>query len=183
MGTELFYTGLFYFFSAIAVGSAGMVAFSRNLAHAIFMLLFALGAVAALYGMLGADFLFAAQILIYVGGILVILIFALMISDQFPLEKEIPSVDKSIAGITISLLFLGIMLMVAWGTNWPDAASIATEPTTALLGNALLTKYVFAFEIAGFVLLMALVGATLMTRQAETPAHENIEYDRERDVT
>jgi NADH-quinone oxidoreductase subunit J len=183
MEAELFYTGLYYFFSVVAIGSAAMVAFSRNLAHAIFMLLFALGSVAAFYGMLGADFLFAAQLLIYVGGILVILIFALMISDQFPLEKDLPPVDKSVAGITFSLLFVAIMMMVAWGTNWPEAASIATDPTTPALGVALLSEYLLAFEIAGFVLLVALVAATLMTRKDDVSAHDNIEYDRERETT
>lgn len=185
MSAELFYTGLFYLFSVVAVGSAGVVAFSRNLAHAIFMLLFSLGSVAALYALLGADFLFAAQILIYVGGILVILIFAMMISEYFPVGEEERPVDKSLAGLTVSFLFMLVMMLVAWGTNWPEVATLSTEPTTAKIGKNLISDYLFPFEISGVILLIALISATLMTRRSDDNPHPNIEYerDRERDQT
>jgi len=181
MSSELFRTGLYYFFAVVAVGSSGMVAFSRNLAHAIFMLLFALGSVAAFYALLGADFLFAAQVLIYVGGVLVILIFAMMISEEFPVGTDDRSLDKTVAGGITSLLILLIFLMVAWGTQWPEAASISVEPTTAELGKALLSEYLLPFEIAGLMLLVALVGATMMTRLDQDEPHPNIEYQRDRE--
>lgn len=181
MSSELFYTGLYYFFAVVGVGSAGMVAFSRNLAHAIFMLLFALGSVAGFYALLGADFLFAAQILIYVGGILVILIFAMMISEQFPVGEDERSTDKSVAGLITSFLFFAVMMMVAWGTGWPEAGSIVAEPTTEKLGTELLSNYLFPFEVIGVLLLVALIAATLMTRKDDDSAHPNIEYQRDRE--
>jgi NADH-quinone oxidoreductase subunit J len=181
MSSELFQTGLYYFFAVIGVASAGMVAFSRNLAHAIFMLLFALGSVAGFYALLGADFLFAAQVLIYVGGILVILIFAMMISEEFPVSPDIRPTDKSVAGLITSFLFFAIMMMVAWGTGWPEAGSIASEPTTEKLGIELLSNYLFPFEIVGVLLLVALIAATLMTRKDDDPVHPNIEYQRDRE--
>lgn len=181
LSTDIFYVGLYYFFAVVAVGSAGMVAFSRNLAHAIFMLLFALGSVAAFYGFLGADFLMAAQILVYVGGILVILIFAMMISEHFPIQEHELSVDKAVSGGLMSFLFLVVMLMVAWGTDWTEASLPTYEATTPRIGELLLTTYLFPFEIAAVVLLVALVAATMMTRKDDTEPHPNIEYKRERD--
>lgn len=181
--TDIAFVGLYYFFAVVAVGSAGVVAFSRNLANAIFMLLFALGSVAAFYGFLGADFLLAAQVLIYVGGILVILIFAMMISERFPLQQHELTADKAVSGGLMSLLFLGVMFMVAWGTEWPSGSLSEFEfsATTAEIGSKLLTSYFFPFEIAALILLVALIGATMMTRKDDTEPHPNIEYERERD--
>jgi NADH-quinone oxidoreductase subunit J len=181
MSSELFQTGLYYFFAVVAVGSSGLVAFSRNLAHAIFMLLFALGSVAAFYALLGADFLFAAQVLIYVGGVLVILIFAMMISEEFPVGADDRATDKSVAGFITSFLVLTVCLMVAWGTQWPEVGAISVEPTTTELGKALLSEYLLPFEIAGLLLLVALIGATMMTRLDQDEPHPNIEYQRDRE--
>lgn len=181
LNTDLMYIGLYYFFAVVALGSCAFVAFSRNLAHAIFMLLFALGSVAGFYAILGADFLFAAQVLIYVGGILVILIFAMMISEHFPLEEDIHDTDKSLAAGILGMLFVAVMMMVAWGTQWPEVAGITTDPTTAKIGEALIGQYLFLFEVAGVVLLVALMGATLMTRHEGESPHDNIEYQNERE--
>ncbi len=110
---------MFYFLSVVAVFSAGVVAFSRNLARAIFMLLFALSSFAGFYAWLGADFLFAVQLLIYVGGILVILLFAMMVSQEFPVSADDPDLNKILSGFLFSLIFVLVMVFVALGTPWP----------------------------------------------------------------
>ncbi|MFB6347640.1 MAG: NADH-quinone oxidoreductase subunit J [bacterium] len=158
------YAVLFYLFAALAVASSAIIAFSRDLARAIFMLLFALGSVAAFYGMLGADFLFAVQILIYVGGILVLLIFALMISQEFPIEEEEPDLNRDFAGLITGSIVLFSIVITAFGTQWSKIKNIPIDPTTSDIGLAILQKYLLPFEIAGVVLLVALVAATLLIR-------------------
>jgi len=163
--------GLFYAFAAVAAGSALYVAASRNLARAIFMLFFSLGAVAAFYGWFGADFLMIVQLLIYVGGILVILIFAMMISEHFPVEEERRSLNKDLAGFMVAGILFGLLTMVAFATPWPAPQAPAVEPTASLLGGPLLTRYLLPFELAGVILLVALIGATLLTRRDTVSSH------------
>ena len=162
--SELVYTGMFWFLAVVTIGGAFVVAFSRDLARAIFMLMFALGGIAGFYAWLGADFLFAVQLLIYVGGILVILIFAMMVSQRFPVEEEEPNLNKDMSGILVSLVTFAGIAGVALGTSWPEVQLSEFEPTTTTIGEALLTTYLLPFEIAGMILLIALLAATLMTR-------------------
>ncbi|MFB6345066.1 MAG: NADH-quinone oxidoreductase subunit J, partial [bacterium] len=126
------------------------------------------------------DYLMAAQLLIYVGGILVILIFAMMISEHFPLQQHELSVDKAVSGGLMSFLFFSVMSFVAWGTSWPTSDLPDYTSTTSEIGEALLTTYLFPFEIIAVLLLVALIAAT-MTRKDDTEPHPNIEYQEERE--
>lgn len=171
-----FYQGTFWFLSIVTVGASIAVAFSRDLARAIFMLLFALGGIAGFYAWLGADFLFAVQLLVYVGGILVILIFAMMVSQRFPIEEEEPNLNKDMAGLIISMVIFSGLAIVAFGTNWPEISEIEFEPTTAMLGEPLLTTYLLPFEVAGVILLVALVAATLLTRSDKEEQEQSEGY-------
>lgn len=182
MTPDTVFTGLFFMFTAIAIGSSLIVAFSRNLAHSIFMLLISLGSVASFYALFGADFLFAVQVLIYVGGILVILIFAMFISEKFPIEKEDVDVNKAVSAMIVGIIFFITMAMVAFGTNWPTPTPESLSPTTAQIGTELLQSYLLPFELIGVVLLAALIGATMLTRsKEEQDPHTKIAYEPERD--
>jgi NADH:ubiquinone oxidoreductase subunit 6 (subunit J) len=165
------YHGIFWFLAVVTVFSAGVVSISRDLARAIFMLLFALGGIAGFYAWMGADFLFAVQLLIYVGGILVILIFAMMVSQQFPIEEEEPNLNKDISGFVVSAVIFGSLAAVAFGTTWPSVSLAEFEPSTGMLGEPLLTTYLLPFEVAGVILLMALIGATMLTRSDTEDDH------------
>jgi len=169
---DALYLGMFWFLTVVTIGSTIAVVSSRDLARAIFMLLFSLGGVAGFYAWLGADFLFGVQLLIYVGGILVILIFAMMVSQQFPLEEEEPDLNKDIAGFTVSMVIFACIGAAAFATPWPSPNIQNLEPTTALLGETLLSSYLLPFEAIAVVLLIALVAATLLTRRDDEHSDE-----------
>lgn len=167
MDGELLFRGLFYFLAVVALGSAGVVAFSRNIGRAIFMLLFTLGAVAGFYAWLGAGYLSLVQVLIYVGGILVILLFALMVSEQFPIDPDASDPDKLLGSGGVALVFLAGVFSVY--LNLGDLSPIGPEsyPSPTELGEQLLSTYLLPFELAGVILLVALMAATLLTRNPD----------------
>ncbi len=162
---------VFYFLAALAVVSALGVALSRNILYSGFSLLGALLGVAGLYFFVGADFLGAAQLIIYVGGILVLILFAVLLTNKISDVKISNRSVGLLAGGAGAALLAGMLIQVALGTHWPTIEP-AVAPTTARLGDALLSEYLLPFEIASIVLLMALVGATVIARRAakEPPA-------------
>ena len=164
MDGDLLFRGLFYFLAVVALGSAAFVALSRDIGRAIFMLLFALGAVAAFYAWLGAGFLFAVQVLVYVGGILVILLFALMVSEKFPIDLEATHPDKLLGSLTVAFVFLGAVFGAYVSMGDVPAIGPETYPPVVELGEQLLSTYLLPFELAGVILLVALLAATLLTR-------------------
>jgi NAD(P)H-quinone oxidoreductase subunit 6 len=158
-------------FAALALltlGSAAVVALARNVIHSAVALLGTLAGVAGLYALLAADFLAAVQVLIYVGGTLILFLFAAMLTariDQAS-SSNAPRPRRGAAFAT-GLLALGL-IVVARGTVWPRE-EISTVPSTAKLGHALLGEYVLPFELASLVLLGALIGALTLARRAVKP--------------
>lgn len=166
MDAELLYHGLFYFLAAVGLGSACVVAFSRDLSRAIFMLLFALGAVAGFYAWLGAGYVAIIQLLAYVGGILVILLFALMVSEQFPVDPDASDPQKLVGSLTFSLVFVGSVVTAGVVVPWPEAATVTVPPINEL-GLELISTFLLPFLLAGVLLLAALMGATMLTRNPD----------------
>ena len=158
-------TVVFYGLAALVLGGAGGVAFSRNILHAAFLLLACLSGTAGLYFLVGADFLGVAQILIYVGGISVLLLFAVLLTNRI---GDVKITNRALgygAAVPIALL-VGVFLVAAIAiAPWPRTEAIAT-PTTARLGDAFLREYLLPFELVSLVLLMALVGAMVIARRA-----------------
>jgi len=150
---------LFYVFVVMTLGSGAVVVFSRNIVHAAFALLFTFFGVAALYVFLMADFLAVTQLLIYVGGILVLLLFGVMLTTKvFDVHILPATVIVSLIAVILSVLFLG--------TEWKVAQAPAEVSSTApLLGEKLLTTYVLPFEIASVVLVVAMIGAAMIARR------------------
>lgn len=160
------YDGVFYVFAFITVASAFLVVFTRNIIYAAFSLLFTFFGVAGLYALLHADFLAVTQILIYVGGILVLLLFGVMLTNK------VVSVDLKTGTLqTIpALLIVGIVagsLTALFYSSWKDVPDPATEPLTVTrtLGEMLMTGYLLPFEVASVVLLVALIGAASTARR------------------
>lgn len=154
----------FYGFAAMTVYSAVAVALSRRVVHAAFSLLFTFFGVAGLYAFLSADFLAAAQVLIYVGGILVLLLFGVMLTHRMT-ETELRTRSiQVVPAALVAVLLLGLLLAVVYGTPW-RAATRAGEPTTEAIGRALLTEYALPFELSSILLLAALIGAALLARR------------------
>jgi NADH-quinone oxidoreductase subunit J len=142
-----------------------VVAFSRNLVYSAFALLFTFFGVAGIYVLLSADFLAAVQLFIYVGGILVLIIFAVMLTRGI---SDVEISNQSLRPVQGALMLTGIMailLGVAFKTRWSLGNQLQYEPTTAYIGNALLRKYLLPFEIVSVLLLAALMGAAVIVRR------------------
>ena len=155
---------LFYVFSAIALVSAGIVVFSRNLLYAAFSLLFTLSGVAALYGLLGADFLAVTQVLVYIGGILILILFGVMFTQRvYDLKAEAMSFKRGRA-ILLGLVVFGTLWSAGRIVDWPVAERPA-EPTSTGIGDLLLSRYLLPFEAVSVLLLVVLVGTVLVGKK------------------
>jgi NADH-quinone oxidoreductase subunit J len=143
------------------------VALSSNIVHAAFSLLVTLFGVAGLYVLLGADFIGVVQVIVYIGGILVLIIFGVMMTQRgklLPLSVQLPG---RLFGGLLSSIILVALILAARRSQWPAAASLLEpEPTSAAIGDLLLGKYLVAFEVASVLLLVALVGAVLIVRRS-----------------
>ena len=150
----------------VTVGSACLVAFSNKLIYSAFALIGAFMGVAATFVMLNAEFLGLAQIMIYAGGILVLTVFAVMLTARIDAAKSSnPVINKKMVVPVMGLLvvLLGMVVTTDKWTVSPD--SLAGVSSTASIGSALLGKYVLAFELLSVVLLMAMMGAAIITRR------------------
>lgn len=160
---------VFYVFALITLASAFIVVFSRNIVHAVFALLFTFFGVAGLYVLLHADFLAVTQILIYVGGILVLLLFGVMLTNKVVSVDIKTSAVHTVPALLLVALVAGSltgMMYSTWSGVAAGPADIAT--TTPALGELLLTTYLLPFEVASVVLLVALIGAAFVSRRDRT---------------
>jgi len=143
------------------------VSLSSNIVHAAFSLLVTLFGVAGLYVLLGADFIGVVQVIVYIGGILVLIIFGVMMTQRgklLPLSVQLPG---RLFGGLLSGIILVALILAASRSLWPAAATLLDpEPTSAAIGDLLLGKYLVAFEVASVLLLVSLVGAVLIVRRS-----------------
>jgi NAD(P)H-quinone oxidoreductase subunit 6 len=158
-------TAVFYLIALITVGSAAMVAFSRNIIYSAFSLLGTFMGVAGIYIFLGADFVAAVQVLIYVGGILVLILFAVMLTHRIT-DVE---VTNRAAGRIPALIIVGVLVYLLIETirvtPWVKAKELAYVATTAKIGDLFLYSYLLPFELASLVLLAAMIGAVVLSRK------------------
>ena len=160
------YTIIFYVFTAITLIAACVVVFSRNIVRAAFSLLFAFFGVAGVYVFLLADFIAVTQLLVYVGGILVLILFGVMLTNrQINVDIKTGTVQTIPAIIIVSAL-AGTLAGLFWTTPWRVSTTLIDwDKTTPQIGEFLLTKYLLPFEVASVVLLVALVGAAMIARR------------------
>ncbi len=155
----------FYLLAGVVVASAAGVALAPNILYSAFSLLGTLAGVAGLYLFMGADFLGIAQLLIYVGGILVLILFAVLLTNRIG-EMNITNLSAGLMlGAPAAIAVIALVAKIALGTPWPQTET-AAAPTVQRLGDAFLKEYLMPFEIASLVLLMALVGAMVIARRA-----------------
>ncbi len=156
----------FYLFAAISLVSAAIVVFSRNIVHSAFALLFTFCGVAGIYVLLSADFLAVTQILIYVGGILVLIIFGVMLTNRVvDVDIKTGTLQTLPASIIVALL-AGTLCGVFYVTDWNTVRETPSMATTTYgLGELFMTTYALPFEVASIVLLVALVGAAMIARR------------------
>jgi NADH-quinone oxidoreductase subunit J len=158
----------FYLFAGLCVASGFMVITVKNPVHAVLFLILAFFNAAGLFVLLGAEFLAMILIVVYVGAVLVLFLFVVMMLDVDFAELKAGFLKFLPVGATIGILFLVELLFVlgAWVTApaiAPQAPSTAGVSNTAALGRILYTNYVYLFEPAGLILLVAMVGAIVLT--------------------
>ena len=156
---------VFIVFALVTVASAAVVVFSKSLIHSAFSLLFTLFGVAVLYVFLGADFLAATQILVYIGGILILLLFGVMLTHRLYNLNLTTERFQPVTGAIIALAVFFSLSLVALQTQWKIVENEELEPTTSKIGKAFLQEYLLPFEIASILLLVALIGAAMLVRR------------------
>jgi NAD(P)H-quinone oxidoreductase subunit 6 len=158
-------TAVFYLVAILTVGSALMVAFSRNIIYSAFSLLGTFAGAAGIYVFLGADFVAAVQLLIYVGGILVLILFAVMLTHRITDVEITNRAAGRIPALIVAGVFLYLLIQTVREAPWAKAKALVFQPTTAKIGDLFLDAYLLPFELASLVLLAALIGAVVISRK------------------
>jgi NADH-quinone oxidoreductase subunit J len=159
----------FYVFSAVTIASAIMVIGSRNPVHSVLFLILAFVNSAGLFVLLGAEFLAMILVIVYVGAVAVLFLFVVMMLDVDFVELRQGFLTYLPVGGLIGVVLLAELLIVLGGWYFaPDATSAAAAPiphatNTAALGAILYTRYILLFQTAGLVLLVAMIGAIVLT--------------------
>jgi NADH-quinone oxidoreductase subunit J len=156
---------LFYVIAAMTVAGAAAVALSRNILYSAIGLLMALLGAGSLYVFLAADFVAVTQLLIYIGGVLVLILFAVMLTNRITEVNVSNTSFGTVGGVALFLCVAPVLLAVAMLTPWPARIVPTMAPTVTALGNGFLTKWLLPFEVASLVLLATLVGAVVIARK------------------
>jgi NADH-quinone oxidoreductase subunit J len=157
----------FYAFAALAVIPGFGILLTRNIVHAAFWLLAALLGVSGLYMVLGADFLAFTQLLVYIGGILVLILFGVMLTHKDPVRVRRTRHWGNIGpALLVFTLVLITMAFVIFKTTW-DGQEWQPEPTTEGIGTLFMTEFILPFEIVSVLILAALIGAVYIARGKE----------------
>lgn len=172
---DVLHTAGFYLIALMTAVSAFVVVLSRNILRSVFALLFTLFGIAGLFLFLHADFLAATQVLIYVGGVLVLLLFGIMLTQKM-VEANVRSgtIQFTPALLAMGILFM-FLLFVIFQTPWNTRGTPDMDQTqfgigtTAGIGTLLMTEWLLPFEMASILLLAALVGAVSIARARRTP--------------
>ena len=156
---------IFLLVSIFVFASAFWVVFSPSLVHSAVSLMFTLFGVAGLYVFLYADFIAGTQVVIYVGGILVLIIFGVMLTNRIDKSSIAASSQNQFIGGLASVAIFILLVSIIYNTKWHDGTTQIVENTTPVLGKMLLTDYLLPFEIASILLLASLIGAALLARK------------------
>ena len=160
---------VFYLFALLTVVSAAAVVTLPNVVHAAFSLMVTLFSVAVLYVFLQADFLAATQVIVYVGGILVLILFGVLMTSSKLVMKVNIEVSKwqMFGGIIVSSALFAVLLLLIFETPWNILSEVvdSSDSTTEQIGIAILQKkFLLPFEVTSIVLLIALIGAVFISR-------------------
>lgn len=164
---------LWFVFAAFTVFGSLLVATSKNILHCAFGLLAALLGVTAMYAFLGADFLAMAQVVVYVGGILVLVLFGVMMTHRLQARSLRDELVQPVAAFGAAALVFALSVIVITRQVWPVQEIGDPEPTTRAIGRAFLTSHLFPFEFASILLLVAMIGAAMITRTSQDDDEED----------
>jgi NADH:ubiquinone oxidoreductase subunit 6 (subunit J) len=164
---------IFYCFAGLMVVSALVVLFTRNVLYAAFSLIVTFFGVAVLYLFAGADFVAVTQILVYIGGILVLIIFGIMLTHRISGEAVTTQVHNRWPGLLIGLSLFGVLVYgilqadlnrLPWIETAAASGQVIQESTIEQIGVMLMSRYIFPFELAALLLLVALIGAAFIAK-------------------
>lgn len=160
----------FYLFAAVTIASAVLVIFSRNPVHSVLWLILAFFNAAGLMLIAGAEFIALLLVIVYVGAVAVLFLFVVMMLDIDFAELRSGFTKNLPFGILLALVLLAevIFAISAWraGPALSGAAPPeATQPNIVALGQVLYSRFLFPFEIAGLILLVAMIGAIVLTHR------------------
>ena len=157
---------LFYALAALSMVSGAGVAFSRSIIYSALSLLGTLLGIGALFVFLGADYVAISQLLIYIGGVLVLILFAVMLTSKIGDRSHTNPSMGIFPGIALTVALVGVLLYVVTKSPWivkPDAPQI--NQTARTIGDVFLKEYLLPFEVASLVLLATLIGAVVIARK------------------
>jgi NADH-quinone oxidoreductase subunit J len=156
---------VFWIFAATAVGPALALLLTRDIVRQAFWLLLSLSGFAGLYLCLGADFLGFTQVIVYIGGILVLFLFGVMLTHKgdVPLKEE-SGWSLVLPGTAVGAFTMGLLLYTVLKTPWREEAR-AVDQTVESIGARVMSTFILPFEVVSVLLLVALVGATYIARR------------------
>jgi NADH-quinone oxidoreductase subunit J len=163
---------MFYLFAVVAIASGVMVVSARNPVHSVLFLILAFFNAAGLFVLMGAEFLAMILVIVYVGAVAVLFLFVVMMLDIDFAQLRTGAMKYLPVGLLVGIILLAELAFVfgSWVIA-PNVASVAAAPlptvahftNTRALGDLLYTRYVFAFQAAGLILLVAMIGAIVLT--------------------
>lgn len=155
----------FYLLSFIIIVSAIYVVSLRNIFHCALFLVLCLFSVAGIYILLGAEFLAAVQVLIYVGAVAILMIFAIMLTSRLATKQRMQSNNNVTVAIFVCAGFLLTSLGSFGYSVWKVVDTPLPENNTLTIGKLLMTDFVLPFEVVSIVLLAAMIGAIVLARR------------------
>jgi len=181
----IFAAAAFYLFAAILIASAVMVIAAKNPVHSVLFLILAFFNAAGLFVLLGAEFLAMILVVVYVGAVAVLFLFVVMMLDIDFAELKRGALQYLPFGVLVGLILVAELVMA--GSVWvlkPAMAAVKVQATpagvsnTVALGHILYTDYVYYFQIAGLVLLVAMIGAIVLTLRARPGVRRQVIADQ-----
>ena len=157
---------LFWFMALFTIASALVVVLNNQLLYSAIALLSTLFGIAGLYIFLWADFIAGVQLLVYIGGINVLIIFGIMLTNRISsVRLSQTNLQQGVGGVFAFWMFMLISLVIS-KTQWYQITAAEPSSTVREVGTLLMTKYLLPFEAASVLLLGALIGAAILSREA-----------------
>lgn len=159
---------IFFIFTAIVLGGGVGIVVTKNIYYSALFLSLTLSGMAGYFVLLNAGFLAAVQIVVYVGAIAILILFAIMLSRRVMTTDERQTNQQTWLAAIVSILLFVALLAILLQVNWPVSAVAPTPEALMLLGLNFLGGYVIPFEVVSVLLLVALVGAIILARDTHT---------------
>jgi NAD(P)H-quinone oxidoreductase subunit 6 len=154
------------------IGGGLAVVTLRNVIHSAVAMMICFGSLAGMYALLGAPIIAAAQVLIYLGAISVLILFAIMLTQAGDASLPAPFHRQAPIAVIISVVVIALVSWAAMSTDWGAAPAVIAVAVNAI-GEVLFTTYALPFELIGFLLLAAIIGAIFLARRPEEDERAN----------